>query len=195
MNLPHYFIAIPLPNNLQNYLTEWQRELEKNFPYKQWTHKQDLHITLKFLGAASPQTVTQLQAELKQMEHIRSFFIQIRSIGTFGNRESPRVLWAGVKQKREIADLQRMAERCAVNQGFKEDKCKFTPHITLAKKWNGLPLADPKLENRKKEYANLKMNLHVEEVVLYRIYPEQSPKYDAVSTYALEGGGNNRTAD
>src|SRR5690625_1573287 len=92
----HYFIAIPLPSALKNYFAAWQEELKGKVPYKQWTNKQDLHITLKFLGTVEKEQFIRLQKELQVVEHTKQFSTKVGSIGVFGNPDKPRILWGGV---------------------------------------------------------------------------------------------------
>src|SRR5690625_7787462 len=69
----HYFVAIPLTDTLKNHFSVWQEELKEELPYKKWTNKLDLHITLKFLGAVEHEQLTRLQQELKQVGNANAF--------------------------------------------------------------------------------------------------------------------------
>jgi 2'-5' RNA ligase len=182
----HYFIAIHLPETLQDYFSKWQHTLKQELPYKQWSHKQDLHITLKFLGPVADNKLTVLQNKLKEIGKYDPFSLAIRDFGTFGNPKKPRVLWAGLGKTESLVQLQAAVEKICSAAGFEKEKRAYCPHITLAKKWNGSEIKnlDQKLRNKKLD----KQEWHVEDIVLFRIHPRESPKYEAVCKYPLQGG-------
>lgn len=182
-NLSHYFIAIPLDHALKDYFSIWQDSLKEQLSYKEWPHKQDLHITLKFLGPVAPETLKGLIHELKTIEQLKEFELTVGTIGTFGNPLKPRVLWAGVEKTDELVVLQYQVEECAGRIGFAKENREYRPHITLAKKWaegrNNGSLAD--IKNK----YNDQRKLYVNEVVIYQIFPSRSPKYEIIQTYHL----------
>ncbi|MFD1362304.1 RNA 2',3'-cyclic phosphodiesterase [Lentibacillus salinarum] len=181
MNLPHYFLAVPLPGFLKEQYARWQRSLKEKLPYRQWTHPDDLHITLTFLGAVSQEQVKPLHHSLQAIEKIRIFTLQTEALGTFGDPAKPRVLWAGVKRNDDLLGLQRTVEHIALQAGFQQEKRTYSPHITLAKKWDG---GKQDLSALKQHYTE-GQSITVNEVVLYRIDPAKSPKYYTAAAYHL----------
>ncbi|NSL50937.1 RNA 2',3'-cyclic phosphodiesterase [Calidifontibacillus erzurumensis] len=182
--LPHYFIAIPLPEYLQDFFSIWQTYLKEEVSYKIWTYKKDLHITLKFLGPVDQQRLVKLQEELTIIEKIPSFTVEIGTLGTFGNLKEPRVIWAGVEKTKELASLQQQIENCAINVGFQKENREYRPHITLGKKWTGNP-DHGKIEKLKSKFLHDKQKLHIDQVVIYRIFPERLQKYEVIESYLL----------
>ncbi|ALX48424.1 RNA 2',3'-cyclic phosphodiesterase [Lentibacillus amyloliquefaciens] len=186
MNSSHYFIAIPLPASLREKLAGWQRELKPELPFKQWVHPEDLHITLKFLGAVDDQQLNRLINSMQQIENFNVFTLPTGTLGTFGNPKSPRVLWAGAERHPELLRLQQNIEGIAVQTGFKHEKRAYSPHITLAKKWTGKPIDVPNLKNRFTERQSITVN----QIVLYRIQPDKNPKYTVETVFDFSGGGD-----
>lgn len=182
----HYFIAIPLTDTLKNFLSVWQEELKEKFSYKQWTNKQDLHITLKFLGPVENGQLKRLLQELKIIENSNAFSIKAGTIGMFGNPVKPRVLWAGVDQTDALTLLYEQVESAVLSAGLAKETRPYRPHITLAKKWDG-PSDRGLVEMTQTQFKRKRM-LQVEEVVVYQIFPKQTPKYKVVSSYNLGGG-------
>src|SRR5699024_6116423 len=135
MTNPHYFIAISLPRPLKQKLAKWQGELKNVLSYKQWPHKDDLHITLKFLGEMDDNMIDMLHQKLTQLTTLKPFYTTIDSVGTFGHPERPRVVWAGVHLNKDLIFLQDKVEKLSMEAGFKKESRKYIPHITLAKKW------------------------------------------------------------
>lgn len=182
----HYFIAIPLPLALKDHLASWQEQLKKQVTYKQWTNKQDLHITLKFLGAVENDQLLRIQQELRKMEKLRLFSVQAGSLGVFGNPATPRILWGAVEKTEQLDLLHQQVEATIAPLGFPKEERTFRPHITLAKKWNGLPASDL-VETILKQFTE-RWELWVKEIVIYQIFPKQTPKYKVLSRYNLCGG-------
>ncbi|GAB3065583.1 RNA 2',3'-cyclic phosphodiesterase [Virgibacillus ainsalahensis] len=189
----HYFIAIPVPESLQNFFSEWQRQFKHDLNYRQWTQREDLHITLKFLGPVADDKLRYLEGELYKLEQLQAFHVNVGTIGTFGKPERPSVLWAGVEKTDALSRLQQMVEACTGVTGFPKENRPYRPHITLAKKWFGEEA--PKAVGEIKKEFTKQMPMHVNEVILYQIYPDQSPKYKPVATFRLEKGEKNGSID
>ncbi|MFC2948696.1 RNA 2',3'-cyclic phosphodiesterase [Virgibacillus sediminis] len=184
--LPHYFIAIPLPDRWKDYFNGIQKEWRRKLPYKQWPHRDDLHITLKFLGAVSNEKRKMLEDELRVLENQKALVVQAGGIGYFGTPNSPRVLWGGVERTNQLQLLYDIVEESAVNVGFQRENRSYSPHITLAKHWQGGP--DPASIKEMLESYQSRDDLKVTEVVMYRIHPGHSPKYEITSRYQLGEG-------
>ncbi|MFB4170145.1 RNA 2',3'-cyclic phosphodiesterase [Virgibacillus sp. JSM 102003] len=181
-NEPHYFIAIPLQEGHKAHFFKWQLNLREELPYKQWTNKEDLHITLKFLGAVNSNKLYFLLNSLNVLKKSTQFKITTASIGFFGSPKKPRVLWAGVEKTEPLVALHETVEDIAAKSGFQKDTRSFSPHITLAKKWNG---EGGNKSGLKKQYDQ-QLNLTVNQVVVYRIFPDRTPKYEVVASYELK---------
>ncbi|WP_085991520.1 RNA 2',3'-cyclic phosphodiesterase [Oceanobacillus senegalensis] len=185
-SLPHYFIAIPLPEELQNYFSLWRNELHDKLPYKQWYHKQDLHITLKFLGAVNQEKIEALYHALKKVEGERAFELEVGSIGIFGNPKRPRVLWAGVENANALLSIQKKIEDVCLEVSFSKENRPYRPHITLAKKWTGNPKEsyDNVLEQIQRQFTQIE-RMHVHEIVVFQIHPGRQQKYEPTKRYRL----------
>ncbi|WP_249872314.1 RNA 2',3'-cyclic phosphodiesterase [Oceanobacillus saliphilus] len=184
--MSHYFIAIHVPEELQALFSDWQHGLKEQFPYKQWPHNQDLHITLKFLGDVADNKVEQLKQELQKVQDLQAFDLDVGGIGTFGNPNKPRVLWAGVERTDRLVKLQQIVEDCALKIGYQKEEREYRPHITLAKMWAGKSsLSEETLPSLQKQFKD-KQTMHVADIVLFRIHPTKSPKYEVVERYMLK---------
>ncbi len=143
-------------------------------------------MTLKFLGAAVKSDLDILLGELKRIETIPAFEVRAGELGTFGNPDKPRVLWGGVERKPELLQLHQLVETAAAKAGFQKENRMFRPHITLAKKWNG---GKVDLKNWKEQYSG-QHAFSVNQVIVYQIFPSQSPKYKPVRTFELVEEGS-----
>jgi RNA 2',3'-cyclic 3'-phosphodiesterase len=184
----HYFLALALPSHIKELLFKWSELLQPQLPLKSWVHPDDLHITLAFLGGqASFGQLTDIKKKMTEIaqEH-SSFTLQLNGLGTFGNQDSPRILWAGVKKSEALHSLQGDVFQTCTDIGFSLDKRPFAPHITMARKWNsenGFPsnslndIVQPKEE---------KCIFEAEHFVLYQTHMNRSPKYQPLSIFSLK---------
>lgn len=185
MSTPHYFIAIHIPEPLQTTFKNWQNILKEKLPYKQWYHKNDLHITLKFLGAVEEEKLVDLVSRLDNLEKISPFEIEVGTLGTFGKPTNPRVLWAGVERHKDLISLQKDIEDIAEQIGFKKENRAYRPHITLAKKWAGKNSNTVEyLQNVTEAFPDTYL-LQVNQFTLFQIHPERQQKYEVIKQFRL----------
>lgn len=126
------FIAVNLPENIKIKLAEYE---DKWFDLPvRWTKKENLHITLVFLGYLNDQ---ELLETINLAESVASenepFSINLNKI-VYGppKKMPPRMVWAEGQESQELADLQNGLENSIL--GGRERKAKpFSPHITLGR--------------------------------------------------------------
>lgn len=130
------FIAIPLP-------PEWIASLE-NVIYEldsaasggvRWVRPSGIHLTLKFLGATDADLTPRIMdGLLESMDGALTPALSLSGLGTFPNRNNPRVIWAGVSGNLEtLADLQERVETVAVGLGWAAERRPFRPHLTIGR--------------------------------------------------------------
>lgn len=185
--MAHYFIAIPLPEELQHFYHSWQKDLQNVFAYKRWMHQEDLHVTLKFLGEAEIATIDVLKEKIYQTLLPKSFIIELGTIGFFGAEHRPRVLWVDVHLTEALRKLQKLIELAAEEAGFAKEKRVYRPHLTLAKKWENaeVSLTKEEWDRQRKKYA-VSRQFNLREIVLYQIHPQQVPSYEKVAVFPLK---------
>lgn len=181
----HYFFAIPLPLETQKWLHEKQQKLkgQKTFAYHNWTNFEDYHITLTFLGSMDEETKEKL---IKSIEELRLplFELLIGKLGWFGLNSKPRVLWIGVEKSPSLLMLQKQIAGIVEQNGFKQDRRAYLPHITLAKKWRTGKIEEKQLEQFQ-TMTSEQWTVKVDQFVLYKINPDSTPRYQIVSKFKL----------
>ncbi|MFZ3589383.1 RNA 2',3'-cyclic phosphodiesterase [Bacillus sp. DJP31] len=187
MNETHYFLAVPIPQEIKLLYFEWIELVKEKLPFKTWVHPDDYHLTLAFLGDASFPKIQDVKNEMKRIvkEH-DSFRLQVSGLGTFGSSESPRIFWSGVERQPLLEKLQRDVFQACQNVGFDLETRPFHPHMTLARRWiaeSPFPFNElPELIHPKQELLSFKVN----HVVLYQTHLDRSPKYLPLSIFSLE---------
>ncbi|MCP3025331.1 RNA 2',3'-cyclic phosphodiesterase [Halobacillus sp. A5] len=175
----HYFIGISVSELVKEVCLEKQRELRNSIDFKVWTHPEDLHITLKFLGACTTEQIHQWTARLKELPVPFRFPLKIGPAGYFGDQNHPRVLYVDVEKHSSLMTLKQKIEILGKEIGFPTEKRSYSPHITLAKKW--------KEGIQPKNWLTEELNMEINYFCLYKIHPANKPKYEKTALFKLKG--------
>ncbi len=133
---------------------------------------ENLHMTLAFLGKASPDVFEALSQICIDVEAPGSIHI-----ARFGYWPGPRVLWAGPEMPHPALDqLAGAIWSYAESLGLRRETRPLLPHVTLARKAQHLPAAIPPLE----------VVWPVRDFALVESVPGQRPVYRILARYDLE---------
>ena len=92
-----------------------------------------LHLTMKFLGEISDNTLKEIKTVLGQINQ-PNFDITLTGMGCFPNLNYMRVVWIGVTEgKDQLTTLSQNIQQNLVSIGIKKDKRHFSAHLTLAR--------------------------------------------------------------
>ncbi len=105
-----------------------------------WSPAANLHITTKFVGEWPKERLDELSAALAALPAREPIPIEVRGLGFFPNPHSPRVFWAAVHAGPELAALARLTEQALEPLGIAAEHRPFSPHLTLARIKEPLPL-------------------------------------------------------
>ena len=129
------FVAGPFPPAVQETVAGVARQLGSLAEKGRFVHKDNLHLTLKFLGEVAPERVEPLTAALaRHLDGMPRFTLALGGAGTFGHRQPRRVVWLGLTG--DLAALRRLyqaVEQAAQGAGFPAEQRPFAAHITLAR--------------------------------------------------------------
>ncbi|SEB95153.1 RNA 2',3'-cyclic phosphodiesterase [Paenibacillus sp. GP183] len=183
------FVGIALPDDLQGHLQDWVAEARTALPFQKWTHPQDVHVTLQFLGDSSPEAALALSADLRQLaQDAAALQLRVAGLGTFGAPAAPNVLWAGLAGDLDVLSaLQAQVERVSARHGFQAEARAYRPHLTLARRARG-PVTRAALDA-----AALTMGVEaewlVQDIVLYRSHMGRKPAYEPLGVHPLGEAG------
>ncbi|MFC2068277.1 RNA 2',3'-cyclic phosphodiesterase [Chloroflexota bacterium] len=139
------FIAIELPEEIRRGLNQLQQSLKSdNQPWVKWTDPQGIHLTLKFLGNITAVNISPLTKSMEMAaQGIPPLHLKVKGLGVFPNLKQVQVVWVGINEEAErLTQLQQRLDSNIVRLGFTPESRRFTPHLTLARLRNHLPLAD-----------------------------------------------------
>jgi RNA 2',3'-cyclic 3'-phosphodiesterase len=95
-----------------------------------WVPRDNLHITLWFLGDVPQPPLQAFGAPLS----VAPFEVGVRGVGVFPSSGPPRVLWMGVSPgAAELAEAHALLTARLVPLGFTAERRAFHPHLTLAR--------------------------------------------------------------
>ena len=140
MALIRAFIAVQLPEGLKKELADLETQFKKNSPpVIKWVDPNSIHITLKFLGEISTDSIEELMLAIEESARgIQPFQLEVRELGAFPGLDRTQILWVGIKGAVEkIEELQKRIEANTAQLGFSRENRPFTPHLTLGRVRDG----------------------------------------------------------
>lgn len=135
------FIAIELPPAVKQQVQAQQRHLRQALDQAElgnlwrWTHADNLHLTLRFLGDTREDQRRTLEAALAAIAAAAArFHLRVQKLGAFPNLRKPNIIWLDFGGDLPLLDpLQAHIERAAQAAGFAAEARAFAPHLTIAR--------------------------------------------------------------
>lgn len=129
------FWAINLPEDIKAKISNIQDRLKESGSDAKWVERQNLHITVKFLGEAEPGMVGEIAGAVSEkLRGYGEFRLVLEGLGFFPAAANPRVLWAGLKGDVKILkEIAGAVDQCMSGLGYPQEGRKFSPHLTLAR--------------------------------------------------------------
>jgi len=125
------FIAINFDEPTVARIMEIQQRL-REMGRGSFSHPENLHLTLAFLGEIEPQSVRDIQEAMAQLV-VPILRLEFSSVGDF-RRDGGSLWWVGLAPNRELTALQKELTAQLKARGFVLEERRFSPHITLARK-------------------------------------------------------------
>ena len=110
-----------------------------------WVRPEAIHLTLKFLGNVD---AGQVQTILGALEAAAAgtgpFELKLTGLGAFPNVRTPRVIWVGLYAEIDpLLELQRRVDlELHSALGIPIEKRHFSPHLTIGRVRDNLPIAE-----------------------------------------------------
>ncbi len=181
------FTAIALAPETREALALLQDRIRRQLQEGSWIKKDQLHITLRFLGEIPHAQLPRVQSALGQVRG-KPFSLSLHSLCTFGSRRQPRVLWAGFADDRPIVALQRTIAEHLDQAGIRSPvlKGKFGGHVTLCRFRQPSPSLAGRLDTILPQASPPSAEITVQAFDLYAstLAPD-GPRYALLDRFAL----------
>jgi len=176
------FIAVPVPEEVREAVGKLMAQvagapIEERGPGRpRWVRVDDLHLTLRFLGATLDERQASVAAAVAAVAAASApFRVVLSGGGAFPNVYSPRVLWIGISEGSDsLAELVRRLNGELAPVGWPPDDRPFTPHLTLART-DGVPNADERARVLTEAAHDLQFTWQADRIVLYRTLLGRGP--------------------
>lgn len=133
------FVAVDIPENILATLDALVAQLRPSARI-QWSPAHNFHITTKFIGEWPDERNGEVDATLRRLTGRAPFQVSVRGLGFFPNARAPRVFWAGVDAPPGLGELASDTDRALASLGIESEKRKYSPHLTLARIKEPVPL-------------------------------------------------------
>jgi RNA 2',3'-cyclic 3'-phosphodiesterase len=124
------FLALPLAEPVATELARLTERLRASAPDLRWSAPESWHITLQFLGAATPD---QYDCLIPRLAALRSAPVPVHLAG-LGVFERAGVLHLGVEPAPGLLALQQRIVAATTPCGFEPEARPYHPHITLVRR-------------------------------------------------------------
>ena len=131
------FIALRVPGEVRDHIEKTQADLRDTLARSvvRWTHREQFHLTLKFLGGVEVARLAELEAALRStVGGLTAFPLSAEGIGVFPDLRRARVIWAGVTSPHnELAEVFRAVQKGAREFSKEPIEEQFVGHVTLGR--------------------------------------------------------------
>lgn len=149
------FYAIEFKEEIKDSLFSVQKDLRRLCNGGNFSHRENFHLTLRFIGEQTPEQVQKLISALHNTAAVTSgFTLKINRLGAF-NKGNKKIIWAGLEKNIELQLLYNELENNLDKAGYPREERGYSPHITLVR--------ETRLENSAEGLNNIKFNnIHIQ---------------------------------
>lgn len=125
-------IKIQPDNNFLDQLLQLKMHLK--YEKIKWVEDRNIHVTLKFFGETDERRIPEIEGVLKKIagENIALGF-RLYSLGVFGSKYDPRVIWVGIEPYEQLVKLMKDLHAELKTIGYEPDRQNLVPHLTLGR--------------------------------------------------------------
>lgn len=178
------FIALKLPLEIREEVSEIIREVHKPSANKRWEPKEKLHLTVKFLGNVEEE---KLQKVINSFNEAVSGYSKIHASYEKFGFFLPRILWLSLQAGNHLEQMVENIEDRFYKIGFEKENRQFKAHITLLRIKDN---PDPEFINAFRNYKLPEREFDITEAALIKstLKPTGSV-YTDIKTIILHNGG------
>jgi 2'-5' RNA ligase len=127
------FVAITLDEKIKEKITGLYEKFPKNVIKAKFVPKDNIHITLKFIGEKRDNDISDIIETLKHShDEIGTFSLHIKGVGAFPHSFAPKIIWVGANGPK-IEELAQSIDDHMATLGIKKEQKPYKAHITFAR--------------------------------------------------------------
>jgi RNA 2',3'-cyclic 3'-phosphodiesterase len=172
------FVAVDLPATVKDELEHVGDALRPTLPDAKWVPRDNVHLTVRFLGEVGDERVDGIAAALRDgVDGTAPFAARLAGSGAFPSVRRARVLWAGLEAAEDRLDsVANACIRAIEPLGFLSESRPWTAHVTVAR------LRQPGDVSRVLPLALEPVTFPIEAVTLFRSRSGRpAPHYEAIA--------------
>jgi len=180
------FVAYTLSSKVKATLAQYQQKFTESKAKLRLLAPEDLHLTIKFLGAVQDELFEEVRFETRRLAgELGSTELTLDSLLIFPERGVARIICAGTTNSSEqVLESAEWAERIFSSLGYQESRREFVPHITLARVRSDTTKGA--LRKLVSEIEVTPITIALNEIALYESRKQGSgARYAPVDSYAL----------
>ena len=127
------FVAIEIPEGVKDTVEAAFAPWRSAFPKARWVPRENMHVTLKFLGRTWPRLVDWVPEQVEAAAaDVSPFVARLKGVGSFPSAKRGRAIWGAFEDGEPIGALAAAIESALVDE-FPAEKRPFHPHLTVAR--------------------------------------------------------------
>jgi len=185
------FVAINLPGDIKKELFSYSEKWLEGYPsgLAKWVPKDNLHITLEFLGNLTDEEIGEVCVIVKEVaERHGGFSLNLNKI-LYGppKKMPPKMVWAEGDKSEELSLLREDLENSLAEKvRFVPENRVFAPHITLAR-ISAMEFRIIEPEERPEINENIDLLFTVESIeVMESEMKKDGPVYTVLESHSLK---------
>jgi len=131
------FIAVDVNDEVKALVERVEDTLKVNGVRAKWVSKNNIHITLRFIGDMDDRDVKKLNEYLSpSISTLPAFEFVVGELGTFPSNQilHPRIIWLGVKEgKEQLIEIAREVNKTLSKVGYSLERTLDIPHVTVGR--------------------------------------------------------------
>ena len=184
------FVAVDISEAVRQRAGDLIQRLRASDARVTWVKPENMHVTLKFLGEQTDESMATIcRVVMAAARDVSPFDFECHGAGAFPNCRRPRTVWLGVREgTSSLQQLHRHIEKKLIEQGYKKERRGFHPHLTLGRVREGGRAAEELGDLVSKAQDFQAGVVHAEEVVVLGSHLQRSGARYEVLARAPFGG-------
>lgn len=184
------FMALVPPHSIRTNMRSFQEEVKEQLGGVKWVASRKLHITLKFLGDVPENKLSRVRDIARDVtEDFQPMEVVFQSFGSFPERGTPSVFWAGCSESEALKSLHEQFNERLTEVGVEKETRSFHPHVTLGRVKDRSSLGPWKNVLQKEEDRNFGKHRFREVHLIQSTLTPEGAQYSTVDRFPFQSTG------